>query len=152
MKIVAIKAFSLLCTLNIFAAINAQSISTFSPNKGTVGTLIKISGTNLINPSSVSIGGVSAIVISNNGISMVAMVMPGTISGKITITTVDGTAITTSNFTITPPAIPTVQQGDKLVGNEVLGISSQGNAVAVSADGNTAIVGGYTDNSYQGAV
>src|SRR5690606_10737103 len=38
------------------------------------------------------------------------------------------------------------QQGNKLVGTGAIGNSSQGNAVSLSADGNTAIVGGPADN------
>jgi hypothetical protein len=43
------------------------------------------------------------------------------------------------------------QQGSKLVGTGASGISDQGISVALSADGNTAIVGGWTDNSGVGA-
>jgi hypothetical protein len=43
------------------------------------------------------------------------------------------------------------QQGQKLTGNDAVGESSEGTSVAVSADGNTAIVGGSTDNSSVGA-
>jgi hypothetical protein len=44
------------------------------------------------------------------------------------------------------------QQGNKLVGSGAVGAASQGSSVALSADGNTAIVGGVEDNSYIGAV
>ena len=44
------------------------------------------------------------------------------------------------------------QQGNKLVGTGAVGSASQGYSVAISADGNTAVVGGYVDNSYAGAV
>ena len=44
------------------------------------------------------------------------------------------------------------QQGSKLTGNDAISPSGQGGAVALSADGNTAIVGGYTDNAGAGAV
>ena len=37
------------------------------------------------------------------------------------------------------------QQGPKLVGTGAVTPSDQGNSVALSADGNTAIVGGYND-------
>ena len=43
------------------------------------------------------------------------------------------------------------QQGPKLVGTGAVGGAWQGWSVSVSADGNTAIVGGYGDNSYAGA-
>jgi hypothetical protein len=43
------------------------------------------------------------------------------------------------------------QQGDKLAGTDAVGAAKQGRSVALSADGNTAIVGGYLDNSNIGA-
>ncbi len=43
------------------------------------------------------------------------------------------------------------QQGAKLVGTGAIGSANQGNSVAMSADGNTAIVGGSVDNSNAGA-
>ncbi len=44
-----------------------------------------------------------------------------------------------------------VQQGAKLVARDALGMSEQGVAVAISADGNTVLVGGYGDNNNIGA-
>jgi hypothetical protein len=43
------------------------------------------------------------------------------------------------------------QQGNKLVGAGAVGSANQGSAVALSADGNTAIVGGSMDNNSAGA-
>jgi hypothetical protein len=43
------------------------------------------------------------------------------------------------------------QQGAKLVGTGAVGAALQGASVAVSADGNTAVVGGYNDNGFAGA-
>jgi hypothetical protein len=43
------------------------------------------------------------------------------------------------------------QQGNKLVGTGAVGGAAQGTSVAISADGNTAIVGGAYDNSHAGA-
>jgi hypothetical protein len=43
------------------------------------------------------------------------------------------------------------QQGSKLVGTGAIGNASQGASVALSADGNTAVVGGPRDNLYAGA-
>ncbi len=42
------------------------------------------------------------------------------------------------------------QQGGKLVGTGAVGAAQQGFSVAISADGNTAIVGGPYDSSYNG--
>lgn len=44
-----------------------------------------------------------------------------------------------------------VQQGNKLVGTDALPPSLQGNSVAISGDGNTAIVGGFQDANATGA-
>ena len=44
------------------------------------------------------------------------------------------------------------QQGSKLVGADNTGAAGQGSSVSLSADGNTAIVGGPFDNTGQGAV
>ena len=44
------------------------------------------------------------------------------------------------------------QQGPKLVGTGAAGDAAQGVSVALSSDGNTALVGGYGDNGYVGAV
>ena len=43
------------------------------------------------------------------------------------------------------------QQGSKLVGTGAVGIAEQGFSVSLSSDGNTAIVGGPSDNSLGGA-
>ena len=43
------------------------------------------------------------------------------------------------------------QQGSKLIGTGAVGAARQGCSVAISADGNTAILGGPTDNLNQGA-
>ena len=40
------------------------------------------------------------------------------------------------------------QLGQKLVGTGGIGVTTQGVAVAISSDGNTAIVGGQNDNSF----
>jgi hypothetical protein len=43
------------------------------------------------------------------------------------------------------------QQGPKLVGTGAVGAAQQGNSVALSADGNTAVIGGNIDNANAGA-
>ena len=44
-----------------------------------------------------------------------------------------------------------LQQAPKLVGTAAVGASQQGGSVALSRDGNTAIVGGYNDDNDTGA-
>jgi len=45
-----------------------------------------------------------------------------------------------------------IQQGGKLVGTGFIGVAGQGRSVALSADGNTAVVGGLNDNTGTGAI
>jgi len=132
---------------------NAQSptINSFTPVTGSVGTLVTITGTNLSNLTAFTIGGTTAIVVSNTGTTLVGMVMPGAITGTVSVITAGGTATSSSNYTVTPSPYPIYQQGNKLIGIDAVGNSFQGNSVSISADGNTAIVGGYGDNSGIGA-
>ncbi len=44
-----------------------------------------------------------------------------------------------------------VQTGTKLYGTDVVGIAQRGSSVAISGDGNTALIGGYGDSSFAGA-
>jgi YVTN family beta-propeller protein len=128
------------------------SISSISPTNGTVGTLVTITGTNLNNPTALSIGGVAAIPVSNDGTTLVAMVMPGATTGLATITNGLGSASSATAFTVTPNLLPISQQGSKLTPTGNVGNPQFGRSVAISADGNTAAVGGWLDNSNAGAV
>jgi gliding motility-associated-like protein len=145
----------LLMGTSLLGVAQAPTITSFTPSNGSVGTLVTITGTNLTNPTTFNIGGANAIVISNTGSSLVGMVMPGAITGTVSFSTAGGTATSSSNFTVMPTPAPNTQQGNKLVGTGFVGTQSdpyQGYAVAISADGNTAIVSGYNDNDRQGAV
>jgi gliding motility-associated-like protein len=134
-----------------FTFIPAPVITSFSPSSGPVGSLVTITGTNLGTPTAFTIGGTAAIVISNTGTSLVGMVMPGAVTGTISLTTAGGSATSTGTFTLSAAPAPNAQQEAKLVGTGNTGAANQGYIVSISADGNTAIVGGDTDNSSQGA-
>ena len=127
------------------------TITTFTPATGPVGTLVTIAGANLGTPTAFTIGSVTAIVVSNDGTTLVGMVMPGAATGSVSVTTAGGTATAAGSFTVTATPYPSAQQGDKLIGTGAVGAAGQGYSVALSADGNTAIVGGYKDNAGQGA-
>ncbi len=129
----------------------APAITSFSPATGPVGTLVTINGTNLGTPTAFTIGGQNAIVVSNTGSVLVGMVMPNAATGAVSITTAGGTASGSGNFTVTATKYPSVQQGAKLAGTGNTGTALQGVSVAVSADGNTAVLGGSSDNSDVGA-
>lgn len=124
----------------------APTISTIAPLMGTAGSLVTITGADLNDPLSITIGGTSAIPVSNDGSNLVAMVMPGAISGNVVITTAGGTATSTDNFVLQKSGSTFTQQNSKLLGSDRSGGARQGNGVAISADGSTAVVGGPYDS------
>jgi hypothetical protein len=131
--------------------VNINCALAFLPSSGAVGTLVTLTGANFIAAQSVSVGGVAAIVINSSSSSLTAMVMPGAATGAVSITTATGTTLFPGAFTVSATGIPATQQGSKLVGSGATGAAWQGHSVAVSADGNTAVVGGSRDNSNIGA-
>lgn len=135
-----------------YSIAQSPTISSFTPTSGPVGTLVSIDGTNLDGLIQVTIGEVSAIAVSNTDNNLVGMVMPGAVSGMVSVSTTTGTVAAASDFTVTPTLYPAYQQGDKLVGTGAVGGTVQGSSVSVSADGNTALVGGFGDNGDIGAV
>jgi hypothetical protein len=154
-KIFTLVIFSAL-TLNIRA--QSPTITSFSPDSGSVGTLIKIIGTNLEKATAFKVGGVNAIVVSDTSVSvsnygdtLVGLVMPGSATGTVSVTTAEGTATSNGDFKIKATSYPSAQQGSKLLGTGAKGDAEQGYSVSVSADGNTAVVGGSGDNSGAGA-
>jgi len=139
--------FLLLQLGKLFA--QAPVITSFSPQLGPVGTNISISGSTLDSTSSITIGNVPAIIISNTGSQLVCMAMPGTLSGRISVTTSTGTATSTSKFSIIATPYPSMQLGSKLIGTGTG--NSQGYTVAMSADGTTAVVSSILANAIVGA-
>ena len=127
------------------------SVTSFSPATGPAGSLITISGLNLGCLQSVTIGGVPQIILSNTATTAVIFLMPGTPNGTITASSGIGAATSAGSFTVTATPYPYHQQGGKLTGTGATGTAQQGRSVAISADGNTAIIGGPTDNSSAGA-
>lgn len=143
---------------------------TISPTSGGVGTVITITGTDFSEATSVKVGGTSALILSASATSLQAFVMPGSSTGSVTVTapsssevsapvgsgkittTTTKTFTSSSSFTVASSSAPLTQQGSALVGTGNSGAAHQGFSVSLSADGNTAAVGGYNDNSGLGAV
>ena len=72
-------------------------------------------------------------------------------SGDLTGTTNPQTVVMSKPLTVTATFAHFVQQGTKLVGAGAVGSAFQGSAVALSANGNTLLVGGMEDNAGEGA-
>lgn len=132
-------------------SIQLPSITSFSPSAGPPGTPVSVNGVNLSGTQSVTIGGVPQIILSSSATSLVIFLMPGTSAGQISVTTNSGNAISSGIFGVQPTPVPAIQQGSKLVGSGSGITAQQGTSVAVSADGNTAVVGAPSDNSNMGA-
>ena len=76
------------CIISSFQ-LNGQApvINSFSPSTGYVGSLVTIKGNNLNNSTSVSIGGINAIIVSAENTNLVAVVMPGAVTGIVSVAT-----------------------------------------------------------------
>jgi cytochrome c peroxidase len=77
------------------------AITSFAPASGPVGTGVTITGTNFAGAAAVSFNGVaSAFTVSNSG-TVSTTVPSGATSGPITVITLDGTALSAVNFSVT---------------------------------------------------
>ncbi len=79
------------------------AVTSFAPVSGSIGTSVTITGTTLSSATSVKFNGVSATTTSGNtATQIVAVVPPGATTGKVSVTTADGTGTSAANFTIIP--------------------------------------------------
>ncbi len=131
--------------------IAAPVITSFSPGAGPVGTLITVNGSHLDNLTSVTVGGVQAAVVSNNGSTLVIAVMPGSATGAISLTSGGGSVSTQGQFTVNFTPYPYFQQGGKRSGSNGSANSQQATSLAISTDGSTVVIGAPGDNSNAGA-
>ena len=135
------------------ALLAAPVITAINPSSGPVGTLVTVMGTGLNDPTAFTIGSTPAVIVSNTGTKLVAMVMAATTGGSVNIQTSAGTA-SFGSFTTTVFAPPGKQQGSKVTINDsfespIVDPSQRDRMVAVSADGTTAIIGGYSGKIYK---
>ncbi|MCI0669434.1 MAG: IPT/TIG domain-containing protein [Myxococcaceae bacterium] len=84
-------------------------IASFSPTSGAVGTQVRIEGL-LFAPAaagnSVRFNGVAATVLSATTMALVVEVPPGATTGRIEVTTADGTATSASDFVVLSDSTP----------------------------------------------
>ena len=92
------------------------------------------------------------VVTDASGIATVASWTLGATQGANTLSaTATRSDITGNPVLFAASGLAFTQQGLKLVGTGAVGAANQGYSVSLSADGNTAIVGGYADNGDAGA-
>jgi uncharacterized repeat protein (TIGR03803 family) len=78
-------------------------ISSFTPTSGPVGTQVIIVGTGLLRATQVKFGSVKATSFTvNSATSITASVPSGAMTGKVSVTTPGGTAMSQAVFTVTP--------------------------------------------------
>ena len=127
--------------------IDVPIISGISTLKAPIGSLVTITGKRFLANSVVKIGSINQEVVSVSATKLVIMVMPGTVSGVVSVVN-GGNQVSSSSYVVSTTLYPLLQQGSKIVdattpnttNNYDLG--QQGYSVSISADGNTAIVGG----------
>jgi hypothetical protein len=88
--------------LGTTTCVGAPTITSFTPTAGNATTVITVSGTNLCSVTSVTVNGVAATGVSAAGTSLTATVGAGTTTGKVAVTTSNGTVISTTDFTVAP--------------------------------------------------
>jgi hypothetical protein len=93
---------------NSFTVTDPPTISSFNPTSGVAGTSVTITGTNFTGATAVKFNATAAANFTvNSATQITATVGNGTTTGKITVTTPTGSALSATNFTVNVPA-PTV--------------------------------------------
>src|SRR6476646_1333591 len=77
------------------------AINSFAPTFGGIGSGVTITGTNFTGATAVSFGGRAATFTVNNSGTITTTVPAGASTGSISVTTLDGTATSAANFTVT---------------------------------------------------
>jgi hypothetical protein len=131
--------------------IHAQvpNIDTVFPLNAYIGSLVHIKGSNMHYTKSVTFNNTNELIISISDTEVVTMMMPGTTTGyNIKITSISGgQAIYADEIIIHSSTPPIKQLGNKLFDSTVSSDPQEGTSVAISADGNTAVVGAQYANS-----
>ena len=78
------------------------TVTGFTPTNGPASTSVAVSGTNLTGATSVTFNGVTASFTVNSATQITAIVPAGATTGKIAVTTPDGTATSAADFTVIP--------------------------------------------------
>jgi subtilisin-like proprotein convertase family protein len=121
---------------------NGPTITSFNPTSGAPGTSVVITGTNLAGATSVTFGGVVAAFTVDSGTQITATVPAGATTGPIAVTTANGTATSSTSFSVTPaPTITSFSPASGKVGTTVVIVGSAfTGATAVAFHGTVASV------------
>jgi len=100
------------------AAIQAPQITGFTPASGGSGTSVTITGNFLTGATSVKFNGLAASITSNSATQIVATVPAGALTGRISVTTANGTGLSATNFQV-PPTIANFTPASGAIGAAV---------------------------------
>ncbi|MCA1674928.1 MAG: hypothetical protein LC799_22980, partial [Actinobacteria bacterium] len=84
-----------------FTVVPGTTLTDFSPTYGRVGTDVVLTGTNFTGTTDVRFGGVSAVFVVQSATRIIATVPTGAVDGQITVIGPNGTATSSSSFTVT---------------------------------------------------
>ncbi|GAB2874021.1 beta strand repeat-containing protein [Hymenobacter ruber] len=88
---------------------SAPTITSFTPTTGTAGTTVTLTGTNFTGATTVTVGGITVTGFTVVNATTITFVLPATaVTGPIVVTTPAGTATSTTSFTVTVAAVPTI--------------------------------------------
>jgi sugar lactone lactonase YvrE len=90
-----------------FAVVAPPTITSITPTNGPAGTIVQISGTNLLGATQVSFNGVAAVFNVASALSISATVPTNATTGSITVETPGGSATSTGSFEVIPPPVIT---------------------------------------------
>jgi hypothetical protein len=111
--------------LSLPAAVSAQTILSFTPTTAAAGSTVLITGTALNQLKSVQINGLTMRITANNAGSVSVVIPPAAATGKLRLTTANGTVLSSSK----------------------LGITRQSSAVSYG-NSNTSVTGGNAAGNY----
>ena len=130
-------------------------VTSVSPNGGPPAgvTSVTITGINFTGATAVKFGATAAASFSVTSATSITATSPAGAIGAVdvTVTTSQGTSTASAADKFTYAAPRMTQQGHKLIGAGYAGQEpTEGDSVALSADGNTLAFGGHTDNGVVG--
>jgi len=107
-------------SFTVVAAGTVPLITSVTPAAGAVGSQVTIVGTDLTGAQTVSFNGALAtFTINGSGTQIIATVPTGATSGNIVVVAPQGTAVSPTLFTVTPPSPPSSSSG-KSCGSGIL--------------------------------
>ncbi|MGL2964935.1 beta strand repeat-containing protein, partial [Flavobacterium sp. RSB2_4_14] len=96
-------------SVSVYRQISHPTISSFSPTSGCANTAsVVITGTNFTGANAVTFGGSNALSYTVDSATQITATVASGTTGSITVTTPDGSATSSSTFTVNAPPLATI--------------------------------------------